>query len=412
MASLHIDFSYDDNVKRSINGAKSLISTRINDYSGIKRSINNMDSSSNLTNANSYIQKKINSLENKKEKLDGFHRAVTNFNTNAEAADRRVANRINTQTNQFCKREGIKTGILYIIGSVIGKGVKWLKGEIEKAFEAFVAGIKTTWQNIKDWYEDNKHWFDIVIDAVCVIAAVVGLIATILSGGTALALFIGIVVGVWGVMKASADLVYDVQAYGAYKEGDMDRYEELSSKGLKHYMSEKLGPAGEYLYYGMEIVSAVYSIYKIGNSVYEWGIKGKPFYKIPNGAVGTKWYSLGANGDLNAITKIEKFKDIAGFDKVLKGIRITEVISSNAAFGLKTGKNFLTAENFTIATIKSIKITKIGWDLAENGHGIVKLTSTLITGSSVSNAKSLSTAPIAKIKVNFSLISAPVCMAA
>ena len=156
MASLHIDFSYDDNVKRSINGAKSLISTRINDYSGIKRSINNMDSSSNLTNANSYIQKKINSLENKKEKLDGFHRAVTNFNTNAEAADRRVANRINTQTNQFCKREGIKTGILYIIGSVIGKGVKWLKGEIEKAFDAFVTGIKTTWQIIKDVYEENK----------------------------------------------------------------------------------------------------------------------------------------------------------------------------------------------------------------------------------------------------------------
>ena len=59
MALLNIDFSYDDNVKRSINSAKSSLSTRINDYTGIKRNLNNMSSSTgNLTTANTYIQKK------------------------------------------------------------------------------------------------------------------------------------------------------------------------------------------------------------------------------------------------------------------------------------------------------------------------------------------------------------------
>ena len=64
MAELYIDFSHDDNLKRSINSARNKLASRINDYKGVRSSLSNMDSStSNLSSANSYLRKKINSLE-------------------------------------------------------------------------------------------------------------------------------------------------------------------------------------------------------------------------------------------------------------------------------------------------------------------------------------------------------------
>ncbi len=196
MATLNIDFSYDDNVKRSINNAKSSLNTRINDYTRIKRNLNDMSSTGNLTTANTYIQKKISSLERKKERLDSFYTAVNTFNTNAGAADRRVATRINTETKAFYKREGIKTGILYTIGSVLGKGAEWLKGKFEELFSDIWEACKTLWANIKQWYEDNKWWLDVLIDAVIVVAAVVSLVATIATGGAGFAFFAAITAGV------------------------------------------------------------------------------------------------------------------------------------------------------------------------------------------------------------------------
>lgn len=418
MASLNIDFSYDDNVKRSINGAKSSLSTRINDYAGIKRNLSNMSSSTgNLSTANTYIQKKINALQSKYDKLESFRTAVTNFNTNAEAADRRVANRINTETNQFYKREGIQTGILYTIGSVLGKGADWLRGKIEEAFDAFITGAKTVWANIKQWYEDNKHWIDVVIDVVCVVAAIAGIVATILTGGTFLAVAAGVFFGVWGLAKAGTDLVYDSIALSYYNKGDMEKYEEYSQTGLKDVMAEHLGPAGEYLYYGMEIASAIYSIYKIGDSVYKFAAKDGPFYKIANGSIGTKWYSA---KDLSAVTKIAKFADSANFNKVLKAVRVIDMVSGNTAFVAKGYKNLMTSGSLIEATVKSVKITKIGWDLASNFNGIANMSTsksgnalgTLLITHPVVATPMLSVSPVHNISVNFNLISAPVCAAA
>ena len=243
MAVINIDFSYDDNVKSSIKKAKSALQTRMNDYAGIKKDLNNISSStSNLSSANSYIQKKINSLDSKYKKLDSFQNAITRFNDNAYNADKRVANKINTDTKQFYKRENIKTGIIYTIGSVIGSGINWLKGTAENIANTIKDAVSSAWAAVKKWYEDNKYWFDILVDVVCVVAAAATILA---SGGVLTTVF-----AVWGLAKAGTDFVFDVAAYGAYKDGDMELYEELSSSGLKEVISYHLGDAGEYIYYG------------------------------------------------------------------------------------------------------------------------------------------------------------------
>lgn len=370
MASLNIDFSYDDNVKRSINAAKSSLSTRINDYTSVKRSIGNLSSSTgNLSTANTYIQKKINSLQRKYDKLDCFRSAVTVFNTNAAAADRRVATRINTETNQFYKREGIKTGILYTIGSVLSNGVEWLKGEIEGAFTAFVTSAKTVWDNIKQWYEDNKYWIDVVVDVVCVVAAITAIIA---SGGALATAF-----AVWGMAKASADLIYDCIALSYYNDGDMEKYEEMSEKGLKDFMSDALGPAGEYLYYGLEIASAIYGIYKIGKTATTIFKDYKSLYTGNIYKGNTLANMVLSDGTKRAVIisdiKLTIFKavGITNLDAATGQLTVTNVISASE-WTIKTFKSIITAENASSFIIDSIKITSILKKIHTNGKSIVE----------------------------------------
>lgn len=362
MAKINIDFGYDDNVKREINAATSSLSTRITDYKGIKKKLNNMDSSTgNLTTANTYLQKKINSLQNKHDKLEKFKGAITTFNSNADAADKRVADRINTETKQFYKREGIQTGILYTIGSAIGKGYRWLKGKIEDVFESIITGAKTVWANIKQWYEDNKHWLDVVIDVVCVVAAVAGLVATILTAGGASLVF-GVIFGVWGLAKAGADLVYDSMALGAYNKGDMEKYEELSEKGLKDAMAEHLGPAGEYIYYGMEIASAIYGIYKIGSSASKIMQNYKSLYTGNLYQGNTLASVVLSEGTKKAVivsdikTTIFKAIGIVNLDAKSGQFNVSNIISASE-WTIKTIKSVITAESFGQFTVDTIKIT-------------------------------------------------------
>lgn len=368
MASLYIDFSYDDNVKRNINGAKSSLSTRINDYAGIKKSISKMSSSTgNLTAANTYIQKKMDALQKKHEKLENFRVAVTSFNANAEAADRRVANRINTETKQFYKREGIKTGILYTIGSVIGKGADWLRGKIEDVFESFVTGAKTVWANIKQWYEDNKHWIDVVIDVVSFVVAAAATIAAVVALATATAVTSGLVLSfvfaAWGLAKATADLGYDSVALSYYNQGDLETYEEMSQKGLKDFMSESLGSAGEYLYYGMEIASAIYGIYKIGKTATRIFEDYKSLY-TGNLYEGNSLANMVlSDGSKRAVIisdiKLTIFKavGIVNLDAATGQLTAMNLLSTSE-WTLKTIQSILTAESFSSFTINSVKVLK------------------------------------------------------
>lgn len=368
MAVINIDFSYDDNVKSSIKKAKSALQTRMNDYAGIKKDLNNISSStSNLSSANSYIQKKINSLDSKYKKLDSFQNAITRFNDNAYNADKRVANKINTDTKQFYKRENIKTGIIYTIGSVIGSGINWLKGTAENIANTIKDAVSSAWAAVKKWYEDNKYWFDILVDVVCVVAAAATILA---SGGVLTTVF-----AVWGLAKAGTDFVFDVAAYGAYKDGDMELYEELSSSGLKEVISYHLGDAGEYIYYGMEIASAIYGIYKIGKTT----VKAFKDYKNYS-----KLFSQESFKDIKGqIIKQYIYENVVGtgtfeYDggtgMLKKGFffngkfifKIPAIGLNTAKFVLKTTQTWLGNDSIGIKTIKTFKISKLFYDINSN----------------------------------------------
>jgi len=369
MASLYIDFGYDDNVKRSINSAKRAINSRISDYNGIINSVNNTGSeTSNLWNANTYIKRKRDKLQTKWDKLDRFHGKIDSFNEYASDKDKAVADRIKEETNDFYKRENIKTGFLYTVGCVVSDGWKWIKGKAEQAWDWVCNTAKSTWEAIREFYENNKYWIDLVVDLVVVVAAAAACLA---SGGILATVF-----AVWGLATAVTDLVYDGVAFKAYYvDGDEELAEELSDKGMKDVMETYLGDVGVAIYYGMEICSTAYDICELGKNI-KSGFKSYDTFKKKNVEILTPDTFTDACKDMKKqVIKdvIKKSIGIGDNDSKQFGIvtrarkngapllkfKIPTGLIGNVTFGVTTTHRIISSDDHLLEkSAKTFKITK------------------------------------------------------
>ncbi len=372
MASLYIDFGYDDNVKRSINSAKRAINSRISDYNGIINSLNNTGSdTSNLWNANTYIKKKRDKLQTKWDKLDSFHTKIKDFNEYASDKDKAVADRIKEETNAFYKRENINTGFFYTVGCVVSDSWKWIKGTAETVWNDICTKAKAVWNTIKEFYENNKYWIDLVVDVVAVVAAAAALIA---SGG-----ILAAVVAAWGLAKAVTDLAFDGVAFKAYYiDHDKKTAEELSQKGMKDVMETCLGDIGVGIYYGMEIFSMTYDICAIYKDVKD--VK-KVFdnyntFKKNNIDVLTPGTFTDACKDMKKQIVKEVIKKSIGISdnntkdfgvitssrkngKILFKFKIHTGLIKNINFGITSTQQVVSSDdNIIVETAKTFKITK------------------------------------------------------
>ncbi len=366
MASLYIDFGYDDNVKRSINSAKRAINSRISDYNGIINSVNNTRSeTSNLWNANVYIKKKRDKLQTKWDKLDRFHTKISDFNEYASDKDKAVADRIKEETNRFYKRENIKTGFLYTVGCVVSDGWKWIKGAAETVWDAVCTGAKVVWKTIKKFYEDHKYLINLVVDTLIVIAEVALLIAAVAATGGIAAP--ALVFGIWGIADAFTDACFSAAAYGAHLAGKDDMAEKLSGKGLKDVAEHYLGDFGVLLYTGMEIASFAYDVTEFAERIGKVGKAGKKL-----------WLSRNADGVLNddfvRCTRKNSIKEgIKFLVEDCIGIKYTKSkgmnVLSNTKTALKQFKNWTdSSEDSSVATkiLKTFSITGKGYSFIKN----------------------------------------------
>lgn len=184
------------------------------------------------------------------------------FIDNVKETDKRVASRIKKDTKSFKKRTGIGKKSKSLWASIcegIGDFFTWV-GE----------GGSDIWDNIKQWYEDNKYWINIVVDVVLVVVAVAACIGT---RGLALA------VGIFFAVDAVCDLVYDGAAYQYYVEGNEAEAERLAEKGgrdafmwVGRQIDNKLGTdffegAMGVLHTGLTICAIAYSFYKTGKQI-------------------------------------------------------------------------------------------------------------------------------------------------
>lgn len=261
MSTLCIDYGYESSFRRSIKTAKSELNKRVDDYENIANRARSIPSStSNTSNCAYYAKKKYQQIQGKIDKLSTLDRQVDAFVEHVKEADKRVASRIKKDTKSFKKRTGIGKNSKSLWASIcegIGDFFTWVGGEASEV-----------WNNVKQWYEDNKYWINIVVDVVLVVAAVAACIGT---GGLALA------VNIFFVVDSVCDLIYDgAAAYQYYVEGNEAEAERLSGKGGKDAFmwigrqADNLFGT-DFLEGTMGVIHTGLSICAIGYSLYETG---------------------------------------------------------------------------------------------------------------------------------------------
>lgn len=264
MSTLCIDYGYESSFRRSIKTAKSELNKRVDDYENIANRARSIPSStSNTFNCAYYAKKKYQQIQGKIDKLSTLDRQVDAFVEHVKEADKRVASRIKKDTKSFKKRTGIGKNSKSLWASIcegIGDFFTWVGGEASEV-----------WNNVKQWYEDNKYWINIVVDVVLVVAAVAACIGT---GGLALA------VNIFFVVDSVCDLIYDgAAAYQYYVEGNEAEAERLSGKGGKDafmwigrqadnlFGTDFLEGTMGVIHTGLSICAIGYSFYKTGKQI-------------------------------------------------------------------------------------------------------------------------------------------------
>ena len=263
MDVLFVDFSYDDNVKCSTRRIARRLGDRKNEYSGVKARLSSIQSNTgNITNANMYLEKKMRQLEEKRDKLTAFGKAVDAFDDNARETDKRVAKRLEKQIKSFCKREGIPG----VFQTMLTQGGKKLLITASKIGLLGPIPLVIAYKDkIKEWYQKHKTEFwlaaEVAFDAFIIVASVALLIMA--PGG-----FVAAFPLVWGALKSGVDLVYDWRALGAACRGDMESAQALRKMGMEQVMQGMLGDtAGTWVYRGLEVVSFVCGVTQLTKDI-------------------------------------------------------------------------------------------------------------------------------------------------
>lgn len=310
MSTLVVDYGMESSFRKSIKSAKSALNKRVDDYENIENRARNIPSNTNnCSNCAYYVKKKYQQLHGKINKLNTLNDKVEGFINDVKEVDKKVASRIKKDTKSFKKRTGI------------GKNSKSIWASICEGFVDFFEwvgeGVTEIWDNIKQWYEDNKYWINIVVDVVLVVVAVAACIGT---GGLALA------VGVFFAVDAVCNLIYDgAAAYQYYVKGNEAEAERLADKGGKdaymwvgRQLDNALGTdffegAMGVLHTGLSICAIGYSFYKTGSQILKDlkldKIKVKSLFNGNKNKI--KW---GSHFNKENITKA--FKNYFGFKNV------------------------------------------------------------------------------------------------
>ena len=310
MSTLVVDYGMESSFRKSIKSAKSALNKRVDDYENIENRARNIPSNTNnCSNCVYYVKKKYQQLHGKINKLNTLNDKVEGFINDVKEVDKKVASRIKKDTKSFKKRTGI------------GKNSKSIWASICEGFGDFFEwvgeGVTEIWDNIKQWYEDNKYWINIVVDVVLVVVAVAACIGT---GGLALA------VGVFFAVDAVCNLIYDgAAAYQYYVKGNEAEAERLADKGGKdaymwvgRQLDNALGTdffegAMGVLHTGLSICAIGYSFYKTGLQILKDlkldKIKVKSLFNGNKNKI--KW---GSHFNKENITKA--FKNYFGFKNV------------------------------------------------------------------------------------------------
>lgn len=366
MSTLCIDYGFESSFRKSIKNAKSELNKRVDDYENIANRARNVPSNGNTSNCAYYVKKKYQQIQAKVDKLNTLDRQVDTFIDNVKETDKRVASRIKKDTKTFKKRTGIGKKSKSLWASIcegIGDFFTWV-GE----------GVSDIWDNIKQWYEDNKYWINIVVDVFLVVVAVAACIGT-----TGLALAVGIFL----VVDAVCDLIYDGAAgYQYYIEGNEAEAERLAGKGGKDafmfvgrqadnlFRTDFFEGALGVVYTGLSICAIAYSFFKAGKQMLKDlkldKIKIKSLFNGNRNKI--KWGShFNKQNFAKAIRHQLKFSKVQQKDVVKLGYKLNK-LGINLKSGMKLAKDIVHIRNIGKGVEKTYKVGQKYYEMIRDGN--------------------------------------------
>lgn len=366
MSTLCIDYGFESSFRKSIKNAKSELNKRVDDYENIANRARSVPSNGNTSNCAYYVKKKYQQIQAKVDKLNTLDRQVDTFIDNVKETDKRVASRIKKDTKSFKKRTGIGKKSKSLWASIcegIGDFFTWVGEE-----------VSDIWDNIKQWYEDNKYWINIVVDVVLVVVAVAACIGT---SGLALA------VGIFFVVDAVCDLIYDGAAgYQYYIEGNEAEAERLAGKGGKDafmfvgrqadnlFGTDFFEGALGVVYTGLSICAIAYSFFKAGKQMLKDlkldKIKIKSLFNGNRNKI--KWGShFNKQNFAKAIRHQLKFSKVQQKDVVKLGYKLNK-LGINLKSGMKLAKDIVYIRNIGKGVKKTYKVGKKYYEMIRDGN--------------------------------------------
>lgn len=320
----------DKNVSTIItqcNSAENSLQSRIDDYSNIRKKLTGYsDDKQNIQNARNYLNKKINSLKNRKSKIATVRKATATFSQNVKDIDQRVATRIEEVNNEFYKQEGINKesdNWWEALCAYAAKGWEYLKTSMKSLLGKAWNFLESTWSAIVEFYEKNKYAFDFIFSALSFVAAIVGTIVALGSGAGFIVLFPAI----WGLITAGGDLICDTIAVCAYNKGNQELLARWENRGTKELLQSgaynllymlKLEEYAQvfsdfigYVYEGAEIVSIVCDVTDTGLALKEaiGSKKANKVLKNTKNAVSANSVSKNADNVIDQKSTSKKIKE-------------------------------------------------------------------------------------------------------
>lgn len=197
-------------------------------YENVYKKLNNYGGgwSSNLTEAKSKTNAKINELRSEGEKYDTYASNLLGLRDECKAVDKAVRSKVSTLTASFKEAYGIKNSkvlnaISYFftkVGNSTAFG-RWLGG-IKDSFDAGVNYFK---QSIKEWYNygGGKDLITGVLVGLLEVAlGVLAIVGAIFSGGALLVIIAGVIGGVIAAANGIANIWNESKAYSATQNND------------------------------------------------------------------------------------------------------------------------------------------------------------------------------------------------
>ncbi|HHW47059.1 MAG TPA: hypothetical protein GXX14_00365 [Clostridiaceae bacterium] len=354
MTTLIVNYNELNNLTGTAKSLSKKLASRIDDYSNIRKKLDSISGGNNINQANYFIQKKNEKLQEKKDNIDAFIKRVSDFREEAKETDKRVARRISSDTYTFRKVNNISVSFFSCMALGLEEMARfWFGRDAVNIAKTMGRNIKYA---IKDWYHDRggKYYVNIAKDLALLGLAVAAIFVFPASSVKLLPILAHYFFGIFSIVDSGATLWYDFKALSEFNRTKnravADRIDEMGGDEAAEEIAvnwfNKDAKTGRIFYNALSLASIAYAFGKDFKSAKN--LIGN--FKTMKGSFASRtikaYKESGFVTDAVTIRKGgERIQKLNKLNKVLKSFNISEKTAMNIAKTLALYEDIKTARD-------------------------------------------------------------------